>query len=438
MSPLLGTLILILLALLGARFSFSTERVRARPRLFLRTGTYFLIFGYALGPAGLALLDLTATQQLFPFLALALGWFGFHFGLQLNLENLRHFPFRHHLLGIGQAVLAFGIFLGLGTLALTGLARAGMDVDGPVARTLLLCAAAAASVSTPAGIAAVSSNYLVRGPVRDLLFFTASLDAGVGILALQVVYALYRPEGMGAAVGVTGDLSLLGVAVGLGLVFGMLFLWLTRGRTPGEELVLYLLGMCAFAAGAALQWGLSPLFVSLVAGALVANLNPERGRIFALLERWEKPVYLIFLLVAGALLDAPTPAVLGLALAYTVLRALSKGAAAAVMVTAVPLSFRVPRRLGLGLIPQGGIALAMALSVVLTYSGLQIGGVDGERAFFTVIVIGVLLSEVVGPYLTAHLLRRAGEISPGVEEALAQGDRRQAEREAVGPRPEVL
>ncbi len=54
-------------------------------------------------------------------------------------------------------------------------------------------AAATASVSTPAGIALISTNYLVRGKVRDLLFFVASLDALVGITALQVTYALILP-----------------------------------------------------------------------------------------------------------------------------------------------------------------------------------------------------------------------------------------------------
>jgi hypothetical protein len=72
----------------------------------------------------------------------------------------------------------------------------------------------------------------------------------------------------------------------------------------------------------------------------------------------------------------------------------------------------------------------MAVSGVLMYSDLQLGGVDAEAALFTVIVIGVMLSELAGPVLTMSLLSRAGEISPGVVEALAQGDERRARREA--------
>ncbi|NIR35309.1 MAG: hypothetical protein GWN82_11925, partial [Gemmatimonadetes bacterium] len=91
MSSLVATLVLILVALLGARFSFSTETVPPGPRLLFRTGTHFLLVGFALGPAALGLLTPEATRGLFPFLALGLGWVGFHFGLQLGRDSLRLF-----------------------------------------------------------------------------------------------------------------------------------------------------------------------------------------------------------------------------------------------------------------------------------------------------------------------------------------------------------
>lgn len=426
MQPLLATLILILLALLGARFSFSTERIAAGPRLLFRTGIHFLLIGLALGPAGLGLLSLEATGQLSPFLALGLGWVGFHFGLQLEREKLARFPLPYHLLGIGQAVLSFALFALVGWLLIRML---GLEGDVPI--ILVLGAAATGSISTPAGIAVVSSNFLVRGNVRDLIFFISSLDAGVGIIALQVLYSIFRPPGVAPDLGSLSPLALAGVAVGLGVVCGILFIWLMRVRPGGEELVLFLLGICAFASGAALQWGFSPLFVSVTMGAVVANLGRDRHRVFTLLQRWEKPVYLIFLLIAGALLQLPTWPVTALAISYALLRGLVKTVSTAALVTVVPFGFDVPRRLGLGLIPQGGVTLAMAVSGVLVYSDLQIGGVDAAAALFTVVVMGVVISELAGPLFTVMLLRRAGEISPHVEEALAEGDHRRAEQEAI-------
>ena len=133
MDPLVGSLVLILLALVGARFSFSTERVPQGPRLLFRTGVHFLVLGFLLGPVGLELLSPEATEQLFPFLALGLGWVGFHFGLQLDRSSLALFPLRLHVIGIGQAVLTFGLFLG-GALLLLGVGVASLFVTGLWAR----------------------------------------------------------------------------------------------------------------------------------------------------------------------------------------------------------------------------------------------------------------------------------------------------------------
>jgi len=117
-----------------------------------------------------------------------------------------------------------------------------------------------------------------------------------------------------------------------------------------------------------------------------------------------------FLLLAGVLIQIPTWLVFPLALGYAALRFLGKLGAASALVSVVPFKFEVPRRLGLGLIPQGGIPIAMAVSAALMYSDLQIRGVDAEALLFAVVVMGVALAELTGPYFTMRLLDRAGEI----------------------------
>jgi hypothetical protein len=145
-------------------------------------------------------------------------------------------------------------------------------------------------------------------------------------------------------------------------------------------------------------------------GALVANLSRSTDRVQLLLSRWEKPVYVTFLLVAGALIEIPTWLVFPMAVGYAGLRFLAKLAGASLMVGAIRFNFDVPKRLGLGLVPQGGISIAMAVSGALMYSDLRIRGVDAEALLFAVIVMGVALAELTGPFLTTRLLERAGEI----------------------------
>ena len=140
----MGALALIVIALLGARLSFSTERAPVGPRLLFRTGTHFLPLGFLIGPAGLGVLTTEATAQLSPFLALGLGWVGFHFGLQLDLRSLRSFAPTHHAVAFGQAALSLLLFAGVGLLAI----RAA-ELEGPVP-VLLVCAAASVGSSSSA------------------------------------------------------------------------------------------------------------------------------------------------------------------------------------------------------------------------------------------------------------------------------------------------
>lgn len=442
MDPLVSTLVVILLALLGARLSFSTERVPEVTRLLFRTGTHFLFIGLALGPLALDLLTPEALDRLAPLFGIGLGWVGLIFGLQLERETLSRFPLPFHGLALGQAGVTFVIFVAGGGLiaALTGSFE-------PVSVVLLIAAGATAAVSAPAGIAMISTNFLVRGQVRRLLFFTASVDGLVGLVVLQALYGalhggwLSDAAGAGAATvaadasGTVGQLSVLWFLAGpaLGLVCGVLVVWLMRLRPDREELILYLMGSSALCAGAALQLGVSPLFAGTVMGAIVANLVAERSRLFTALQKWEQPVYLLLLMIAGASLRVTTWWVVPLALLYTGLRIVGKLGGTALLARALPLGFALPRGAGLGLIPQGGISLAMAvsLSLVLSDRGLMLAGLDGVDVLFSTIVIGVVLSELVGPIWTAQVLRRAGEIRSEVEAAIAEGDEERARTEAI-------
>ena len=417
MDTLLATLILISLALLGARFSFSTVKFAAGPRLLFGTGIHFIVIGFVLGPSVLGLVTREALEHLFPFFALGFGWVGFLFGMQLERDTIRAFAAHLHRFAAGQALFAFAFMTMAGLFGLLVLGLLGrMEI------LVVLLASATACTSAPAGIAMVSSNFLVRGPVRDTLFFAASVDGIVGIILLQLIYAGYHPPD---ALGLLGDLPAFAwtvLAISVGVLCGIIFVWLSRGRTEIEELVLFLMGIAAFAAGAALQLQLSPLFVSVVMGAVVANLVPDPRRILRVLARWEKPAYVILLLLAGALVRFPTFWIIPLSLVYASLRGGAKVAGASTMTRLETLPFPTPRGLGLGLIPQGGISLVMALSALLTFYGLEIGGVDVSQGLFSVIVLGVVLSELMGPMFTRQTLVRAGEVSSLVENVLELED----------------
>ena len=57
-DPLVSTLALIVIALLGARVSFSVDRRATGLRLLFRTGIHFLFLGFLLGPGALGIVIL--------------------------------------------------------------------------------------------------------------------------------------------------------------------------------------------------------------------------------------------------------------------------------------------------------------------------------------------------------------------------------------------
>jgi Kef-type K+ transport system membrane component KefB len=402
-SPLVGVLILVLLGLLGARFAFDPARAPLGPRLFLAAGTHFLAVGLLLGPV-LGLLTVDIMGQLQPLMALGLGWIGLLFGLQLDREEVGQFPTAFLLFALGQATVTFLLFAGAAWLAL----HLGGRGD-PAAEAAVLATAATAAVSTPAGIALITRELHTRGPLTRFLLYVASLDAIVGIVALQVTYAVYHPTTAVAVAGFGWGIW-LAIAAAAPIVFGVFFLWVTRPKPERDELTLFLLGLVVFEAGTALYLGLSPLFVSMVTGAFIANVSPLRRRVFAVLQTWEKPIYVVLLMLAGAILGAAPLVVLPLAMVYLLLRAGAKYAAARAGRRVVALPFDLPAATGLGLVPQGGISLAMALSAALTYGAMAGPEGDAIRIAFGTIVVAVAASELVGPLLTRGLLSRAGEV----------------------------
>ena len=159
-----------------------------------------------------------------------------------------------------------------------------------------------------------------------------------------------------------------------------------------------------FSGGIALFLKLSPLFVNAIMGLVVANLPGSKNRIFSLLGRLEKPFYIVFLILAGAIWRPGSAWALPLAALYLGLRLFGKTAGGVLAARAAPEGSRPPRVVGLGLISQGGIAIAM----VMNYYQLSSAAVTD--VVVTTVLVAVILNELASPSLAKAVLSRAGEI----------------------------
>jgi hypothetical protein len=401
MKILLAVVVLTALALVGSR------RLRATgtgaPALHtLLGGSELMLVGLLLGSDFIDLIDVATLDGLRPFVFVALGWLAFLFGLQFERRTMTHLP--AGFVGI-SASIAVVTLLVVAPVAVVILSRLGTVAP----RGLLLAAAtlAASAACTGQSAVAVLDRRRGTGPrhLMTLLRLVSSLDPVVGVTVFGVALSLliHRPV---AAAGFPWSLQWLVASVCLGLLTAWLFVSLTVTRTSQPELVLYLLGVIALASGIALGFGLSVLFICFVCGLAVANLTHQgsiRGRVMDLLVRSESFLYLLVLVIAGACWRLPTGWTAAAFAIYVVVRLIGKALGGWLATRGLNRLHPVPPLLGLGLVSQGG----MGLAIVIEYRFAVDGPVAAQAV--SIALTAVFVGELLAPWTVSWVAARAPE-----------------------------
>lgn len=394
-----GVALLLLVALLGYRKTFTRLHLPLGARFIYLTGTEFIFVGVALGSTMLGLLDAPTLRSLTPLYSLGLGFIGLIFGLQLEVSKIRRFPGQYFLVTIAQSLVTMGVVF-VACLLFLRWANAGAGWSNQVLAALVLAAAAACTGQTT--LALMSRELRLRAtPFLDLLRYMTGLDAIVGLLAIGIAFALLHTHApFGAMAG--ENLLWLALALALGVASGFLAWQLVSYRCSEEELLLFITGMILFAGGLAQFFKLSPLFICMIMGIVLANLRGPHQRISVVLGRLEHPFYVVLLILAGATWSPPPSWVWILAAVYLVVRAASK-------VTGTWLGTRFTRSLvptpvgtGWGLLSQGGIAVAIALNYCQQFPG------ELACVVMTAVLSAVVINELLSPALIRGVLTRSG------------------------------
>lgn len=351
--------------------------------------TLLILLGVGIGPSGLDLFR-DQREQWFPIVSdAALVMLGFLIGGSLTLE-----AFREH--GKRMVWLSIGIALGALVLVLTGLLALGQGF------TIALLLAGVAAATDPAATTAVlMEKGKHRTPFGKCLTGIVAIDDAWGLLIFSIclVIASGVQGGNGASLlweGLweIGGALLLGGAIGLPMAF------LTGRIRHGEPTLVEALGLVFLCAGLALKLQVSHLLAAIVMGAMVANLARHHNRPFRAIEGIEWPFLILFFILAGASLEM-TALVTGgaLTLAYIGLRVAGKVAGGWLTGLALGEGGRSGGWTGLALLPQAGVAVAMALT------GKQNFPEHGEL-LLTVALASTVVFELLGPLATRLALTR--------------------------------
>ncbi len=193
----------------------------------------------------------------------------------------------------------------------------------------------------------------------------------------------------------------------LGMGMGIIFTILSRFVKSDTNILIMSFGFVLVAAGFALYLGLSDLLCNMAMGAALMNFKKEDPvRFFDALKRIDWLFYLYFFVLTGAGLEIPLLKDIGLiGLIYLIARPLGEYIGAFVGATIGKMPKRIRNLIGLGLVPQAGVALGLAILVRNAFSS-TIG-----HAFLTTIVATTIIYEIVGPFFTKLAIKKAGEIS---------------------------
>lgn len=393
------------LLVLGALFLVGLLTDLLGRRTLLPRVTLLLVFGIAVGPSGLNLLQGLGSKS-FPFVThTALVIVGFLLGGKLTLANMR---------ARGRDVLAMSLSVSIVTAVLVA---AGLRLIGlPLELGVIL--GAAATATDPAATADVIQETRAEGPFSRSLLGIVALDDVWGLIIFSVLMVF--TGGLNGASDWVNTLASLGRELGgaavVGGAIGIPVAYLSGRISPGEPTLVEALGAVFLCGGIALWLEVSFLLAAMVMGATVANLAHHHNRPFHAIEGIEWPFIVLFFVFAGANLQLDLlTAVGGATAAYCLLRIVGRLLGAAVAGYVTDFRPREIRRFGWALLPQAGVALGIVL----------VGAENVPTStdiLMPTIVAATVVFELVGPVAARYAIVSLGEANDGLKRAPAESE----------------
>jgi hypothetical protein len=343
-------LVLVGFAVLGAELRNALARRGLREPAM--EGVSFLVVGFALGGRGLGLFpeDLLANMRVVVLFGLA--WIGLVFGVQVELRIIRRLAPWHRWVGcltpvvIGLPVAVFGASAGLSPGLVLGLGAVAM-------------AASPSSLENFARSGEARDHRAVR--LLKLVMAFAGLPA-VGVFA--VAAALASPLAV-ASGGPVPAWQLVVITAAVGFLVGYALVVLVRGVREHMQLLTLAGGAMCLVAGSSAVLGLGALPAAACAGAVLVNRSVFPHRMLRVAHSLERPMLVALLVLVGASWS-------GAAFSMTVFLLMTLVRACGAWLAGTLLEVVARRRhassrtanLGLGLLPQGELAIGLLVALV--------------------------------------------------------------------------
>ena len=331
---------------------------------------------------------------------LALGFIAFTIGSELSLRLFKR---------LGKSITYIVILQGLGAflMVFTGVLLIGYELY------LALLLGAIASATAPAATVMVIKEYNAKGPVTSMIMAVVGLDDALALILFSLVSPIaYNQYSGGTSLNlyhmvVAPSLEVIG-SIAVGITLGYVSVKLQEIYEDKTKKVLTLIATLVSGLALATMFYLSPLITNMTIGFSYRNFATKNLNVADYIDTLTIPLYAMFFILAGteirfSAIDAPF---ILLAAVYSITRVIGKIGGASLGGVLSNASENIKKYVGLGLLPQSGVAIALAYTVQQQFSQANIG-----QLVFNILLFTAALTEIFGSFATKYALTKSNEIN---------------------------
>lgn len=359
--------------------------------------TLLLVFGIAIGQAGLNIIPLEFSSYFDLIAEITLLMVGFLLGSKLTLDSLKE--------SAGDV-----FWISFCAALITAILVSTLLITINVATDIAIILGCIASATAPTAILDIVSEAKKQGQLRPRqIKFSNTL---LSIVAIDDVWALLlfalglsvaktlNGHGADSVFFLTAAWEIFG-AISLGVLIGVPAAYLTGRAKPGQPMIIEALGIVFICGGIATWIEVSYLIAAMTVGTTIANLAKHHDYPFHAIENFESPFMIVFFVLAGASLDLASFEQLGLTgVLYIIARTLGKYLGSLLGSQLSGSSIETKKWMGLALLPQAGVPIGMALVAANQFP-------EHRQILLSVVITSTILFDIIGPILTRYALKKA-------------------------------
>ena len=389
-------------------FAFLTVLLAKKYHIPIVVGYVFL--GILLSPDIVSLIPAVGKEMLdlytfilsnFGYITqIALAFIAFTIGSELSIKTIRR---------LGKSIVYIVLFEALGAFIVVTLAI--LLFGKPLYMALLF--GAVASATAPAATVMVLQEYNAEGPLTSTIMAVVGLDDAAALIIFSLIspIAYLQYQGGGTInyreVLMTPMIEIVGSII-IGLAVGYLAQKYVTSFTDKTKKILLIISSITFSSAAAIYLNFSPLIANMAVGFAVRNFAKKNLEISGYLDTLTTPLYAMFFIIAGTEIrfsEMGSWSFLAVAFLYLTARLAGKigGSTFAARISGAPEA--VQKYIGFGLLPQSGVAIALAYTVQKQF----VEGPEVGLLIFNTLLLTAALTEVFGPLLTKYAITQAGE-----------------------------